>query len=296
MGSRIQSTRGTHSHAQTGLPGRYEAFLCHKCFFKLRANILCLQIPWADPRGWLAVLARADQTPQLLWAQATHAIHCSKWIWARTYCQRKRRAAEGKNCQSTVEPPHPAEMAVSHPSADLHASSIVVGAGVHDEVGYGLASPIFLSSATLYPNPSFVCQPKSRLNMAKGVGRVFFSFFFVFFPFLSDAQIGVCRCSLLPYRATIAYPRYFNNPNQDAVALKVAALEGAQDGIVFSSGMAAISTVLLSFMESGSHAIFWYEITINCCSAALPLTALHQLVTLRWHTSLSQLRVSQVGL
>ena len=37
------------------------------------------------------------------------------------------------------------------------------------------------------------------------------------------------------------YPRYFNTPNQAAVIRKLCALEGAQDGLLFSSGMAAIS-------------------------------------------------------
>lgn len=52
-----------------------------------------------------------------------------------------------------------------------------------------------------------------------------------------------------------AYPRYFNTPNQEAVAKKLCALEHAQDGLVFSSGMAAISTTLLTFLKRGDHAV-----------------------------------------
>jgi cystathionine beta-lyase/cystathionine gamma-synthase len=52
------------------------------------------------------------------------------------------------------------------------------------------------------------------------------------------------------------YPRYFNVPNQKVVASKVAALEGAQDGLVFSSGMAAISTLLFTYLKPGDQAIF----------------------------------------
>jgi cystathionine gamma-lyase / homocysteine desulfhydrase len=52
------------------------------------------------------------------------------------------------------------------------------------------------------------------------------------------------------------YPRYFNVPNQRVVAAKVAGLEGAQDGLVFGSGMAAISTVLMTFLRPGDHALF----------------------------------------
>lgn len=52
------------------------------------------------------------------------------------------------------------------------------------------------------------------------------------------------------------YPRYFNTPNQRGVAEKIAALEGAEKGIIFASGMAAISTALLSHLKSGDHVIF----------------------------------------
>ena len=52
------------------------------------------------------------------------------------------------------------------------------------------------------------------------------------------------------------YPRYFNVPNQRVVVAKVAALEKAQDGVVFGSGMAAISTLLFTFLKPGDHAVF----------------------------------------
>ena len=52
------------------------------------------------------------------------------------------------------------------------------------------------------------------------------------------------------------YPRYFNTPNQKSVAEKLAALENAEDGIVFSSGMAAILTSIFAVMKKGDHAIF----------------------------------------
>lgn len=51
------------------------------------------------------------------------------------------------------------------------------------------------------------------------------------------------------------YPRYFNTPNQEAVVKKVCALEGAEDGVLFSSGMAAISTAILAFAGIGDHVI-----------------------------------------
>ena len=53
-----------------------------------------------------------------------------------------------------------------------------------------------------------------------------------------------------------AYPRYFNVPNQDAVVGKLCALEHGEDGLVLSSGMAAIATTLLALLEKGDHAVF----------------------------------------
>lgn len=52
------------------------------------------------------------------------------------------------------------------------------------------------------------------------------------------------------------YPRYFNTPNHVAVAEKLAALENAEEGIIMSSGMAAILTSIFAMMKSGDHAIF----------------------------------------
>ena len=52
------------------------------------------------------------------------------------------------------------------------------------------------------------------------------------------------------------YPRYLNTPNEKAVAEKIASLEDAESALVFSSGMAAISTVLFSFLGKGDHAVF----------------------------------------
>ena len=41
------------------------------------------------------------------------------------------------------------------------------------------------------------------------------------------------------------YPRYFNVPNQQTLIDKLSVLEGSESGLIFSSGMAAISTVIL---------------------------------------------------
>lgn len=51
------------------------------------------------------------------------------------------------------------------------------------------------------------------------------------------------------------YPRYFNTPNQEALCKKLAALEHAEAALIFGSGMAAISTALMTFLKSGDHII-----------------------------------------
>lgn len=57
------------------------------------------------------------------------------------------------------------------------------------------------------------------------------------------------------YEETDRYPRYFNTPNQVGLAQKIAALEGAEEGLIFGSGMAAISTALLAFLNAGDHVV-----------------------------------------
>ena len=52
------------------------------------------------------------------------------------------------------------------------------------------------------------------------------------------------------------YPRYYNTPNQKVLIEKVCALENAEAGIIFSSGMAAISTTIYSLLKKGDHAVF----------------------------------------
>lgn len=51
------------------------------------------------------------------------------------------------------------------------------------------------------------------------------------------------------------YPRYFNTPNQQYIIEKVAALECAETGVIFGSGMAAIGTTLLAMLKTGDHAV-----------------------------------------
>jgi cystathionine beta-lyase/cystathionine gamma-synthase len=51
------------------------------------------------------------------------------------------------------------------------------------------------------------------------------------------------------------YPRYFNTPNQEALCKKIAALEKTEAGLIFGSGMAAVSTALLAFLNKGDHVV-----------------------------------------
>ena len=56
------------------------------------------------------------------------------------------------------------------------------------------------------------------------------------------------------------YPRYFNTPNQEYLANKIAALEHAESAMIFSSGMAAVSTTLLAFLNAGDHIVLQNDI------------------------------------
>ncbi len=55
-------------------------------------------------------------------------------------------------------------------------------------------------------------------------------------------------------RDRFIYSRY-GNPSQWAVQEKLAALEGAESAIVFSSGMAAITSTVLALMDKGAHVV-----------------------------------------
>ncbi len=75
--------------------------------------------------------------------------------------------------------------------------------------------------------------------------------------------------SAYDYEETVRYPRYYNTPNQMAVVDKIAALENGEDGLVFSSGMAAIMTSIFALMKSGDHIIFQNDLYGGTHHAAL---------------------------
>ncbi len=75
--------------------------------------------------------------------------------------------------------------------------------------------------------------------------------------------------SAYDYDTLVRYPRYFNTPNQSAVVQKVAALENAEDGLLFSSGMAAIMTSMFAILKSGDHILFQNDLYGGTHHAAL---------------------------
>lgn len=69
------------------------------------------------------------------------------------------------------------------------------------------------------------------------------------------------------------YPRYFNTPNQEYLAKKIAALEHTEAALIFGSGMAAISTMFLAFLKQGDHLVVQntlYGGTVNFIKEEFP--------------------------
>lgn len=67
------------------------------------------------------------------------------------------------------------------------------------------------------------------------------------------------------------YGRY-GNPTQQAVERKVAALEGGEAALLFASGMAAVTTTLLTFLSAGDHMVMTsdcYRRTREFCQSLL---------------------------
>ncbi len=67
------------------------------------------------------------------------------------------------------------------------------------------------------------------------------------------------------------YGRY-GHPTQVAAEGKLAALEGAEDAVLFSSGMSAITTTLFSLLKAGDHIVITddaYKRTLDFCKTCL---------------------------
>jgi cystathionine beta-lyase/cystathionine gamma-synthase len=91
---------------------------------------------------------------------------------------------------------------------------------------------------------------------------------------LGDSLYGgvtnpIYTSSAYDYETEVFYPRYFNTPNQKAVVQKLAALENGQDGLMFSSGMAAIMTSLFAMVKQGDHILFQNDLYGGTHHAAL---------------------------
>lgn len=56
------------------------------------------------------------------------------------------------------------------------------------------------------------------------------------------------------------YPRYYNTPNQDVIVEILCKLEEGEAGLIYSSGMAAISTALFANLKKGDHILLSNEI------------------------------------
>ena len=75
-------------------------------------------------------------------------------------------------------------------------------------------------------------------------------------PLYKGAVSPLYMATAYSYKEGDMYPRYFNTPNQIGLAKKISSLENAEESLVFGSGMAAISTSLLSFLSAGDHIVF----------------------------------------
>lgn len=85
-------------------------------------------------------------------------------------------------------------------------------------------------------------------------------------------DIAAFRKALADEYNAILYSRG-NNPTVDILRKKIAALDGAEDALIFGSGMAAISTPILSVLNQGDHVVSVakpYSWTIKLFERLLP--------------------------
>jgi len=77
-------------------------------------------------------------------------------------------------------------------------------------------------------------------------------------PILGAVSMPIFQSATFEYAGQdsyhdLKYIRLNNTPNHEALHEKLAALEGAEDALVAASGMAAITTTLLSVLSAGDH-------------------------------------------
>ena len=68
-------------------------------------------------------------------------------------------------------------------------------------------------------------------------------------PLFGGVVTPIYPSAAYDYETEVRYPRYYNTPNQKAAVEKLVALENGEDGLMFSSGMAAIMTSLFAMVK-----------------------------------------------
>lgn len=79
-------------------------------------------------------------------------------------------------------------------------------------------------------------------------------------PLFGGVVTPIYPSAAYDYETEVRYPRYYNTPNQKAVVEKLVALENGEDGLIFSSGMAAIMTSIFAMMKAGDHILFQHDL------------------------------------
>jgi cystathionine beta-lyase/cystathionine gamma-synthase len=88
-------------------------------------------------------------------------------------------------------------------------------------------------------------------------------------PLFGGVVTPIYPSAAYDYETEVRYPRYYNTPNQKAVVEKLVALENGEDGLIFSSGMAAIMTSIFGMMRAGDHILFQHDLYGGTHHAAL---------------------------
>ncbi len=88
-------------------------------------------------------------------------------------------------------------------------------------------------------------------------------------PLFGGVVTPIYPSAAYDYETEVRYPRYYNTPNQKAAVEKLVALENGEDGLMFSSGMAAIMTSLFAMVKSGDHILLQHDLYGGTHHAAL---------------------------
>ena len=78
------------------------------------------------------------------------------------------------------------------------------------------------------------------------------------YSFADSAEIAAYTSGRHPNADRGEYGRY-GNPTVRAVERRLAALEGTEDAVLFSSGMAAVTTSILTLVRGGQHIVLFQD-------------------------------------